>query len=81
MRGLTKEELEPLKNLLEELSVFVKELHIEEIPYFSRFIENMKNNLEICRLVHYEDWEQMNHLLKKETGSSGKSNIDRNTGF
>ncbi|MBU3875524.1 hypothetical protein HGO97_006835 [Faecalicatena sp. AGMB00832] len=75
MRGLTKEELEPLKNLLEELSVFVKELHIEEIPYFSRFIENMKNNLEICRLVHYEDWEQMNHLLKRDWSAANQTLI------
>lgn len=66
MGSLTREELEPLRNLLEELSDFTRGLHIEEIPYFSRFIENMKNNLEICRLVQYEGWEQMNHLLRRD---------------
>ncbi len=64
--SLKREELEPLRNLLEEFLDFVKGLHIEEIPYFSRFIENMNNNLEICRLVQYEGWEQMNQLLKRD---------------
>ena len=73
MNSLARDELEPLKNLLEELLAFVKDLHIEEIPYFSRFIENMKNNLEICHLVHYENWEQMNHLLKRDWSAANQT--------
>ena len=59
MTSLDREELVPLKECLDELLDFIRELQIEEIPYFYRCLENMKYNLEICFLVRYEGWEQM----------------------
>jgi hypothetical protein len=66
MRSLEREELVPLKRCLVDLLDFVKELPVEEIPYFYKCIENMKHNLEICFLVQYEGWEQMEWILKRD---------------
>mgnify|MGYP000987232924 FL=1 len=63
MDGLYKSELVPLRKCLEE---FIQGLKVEEIPYFYRFIENMKYNLEICCLVQYEGWEQLEKILKRD---------------
>lgn len=66
MQNLLREDLYPLKLCIEELLEFVQGLHMEEQPYFCRFIENMHNNLEICGLVHYEGWEQMEKILRRD---------------
>ncbi len=66
MRSLEREELVPLKRCLVDLLDFVKELQIDEIPYFYKCIENMKHNLEICFLVQYEGWEQIERILKRD---------------
>lgn len=66
MGNLMREDLEPLKKRLQELSEFLYALHVEELPYFHRFIENMKNNLEICFLVQYDGWEDLEHILRRD---------------
>lgn len=57
MKSLDREDLVPLRKCLDELLDFIRELQMEEIPYFYRCLENMKYNLEICFLVQYEGWE------------------------
>ncbi|MGC4017930.1 MAG: hypothetical protein QM793_00945 [Muricomes sp.] len=66
MRSLEKEELVPLGKCVEELLQFVHGLHMEETPYFYRLVQNMKYNLEICFLVRYDGWEQMEQILKRD---------------
>lgn len=66
MKSLAREDLVPLGKCLDELLDFVHGLQVEEIPYFYKYIENMKNNLEICFLVHYEGWEQIELLLRRD---------------
>lgn len=64
--SLFRDQLVPLKECLEELLEFIQELKVEEIPYFYRSIENMKYNLEICCLVQYEGWEQLESILIRD---------------
>lgn len=66
MSSLKRDDLGTLRKLLIELLDFIEGLCVEESPYFSRFIENMKNNLEICYFVQYDGWEQMEYLLKRD---------------
>lgn len=64
--SLFRDQLVPLKECLEELLEFIQGLKVEEIPYFYRSIENMKYNLEICCLVQYEGWEQLESILIRD---------------
>ena len=66
MKSLAKEELVPLTKCLDELLSFIRGLQVEEIPYFYRFLENMRYNLEICFLVQYEGWEQIEQILRRD---------------
>ena len=59
MKSLDREDLVPLRKCLDELLDFIRELQMEEIP-------NMKYNLEICCLVQYEGWEQMEQILIRD---------------
>lgn len=70
MKSLEREELVPLRRCLEELLEFIQGLQVEEIPYFYKSVENMKHNLEICFLVKYEGWEQMERILKRDWRSA-----------
>lgn len=64
--NLYRNELIPLRVCLEELLEFTQGLKNEETLYFYRFIENMKYNLEICCMVPYEGWEQLDRILKRD---------------
>ena len=66
MKSLDREDLVPLRKCLDELLDFIRELQMEEIPYFYRCLENMKYNLEIFFLVQYEGWEQMEQILIRD---------------
>lgn len=66
MSSLKRGDLEPLGEILQELTEFICGLHVEEIPYFVKFIECMRYNLEICLLVQYEDWEQLDYILRRD---------------
>lgn len=66
MNSLKREELEPLRKILKELSDFIRSSYLGETPYFFRFIENMHNNLEICILIQYEEWERLESLLIRD---------------
>ena len=43
-----KNNLEPLKDALEELADFVRKMDPAEYSYFYRLVERMGNNIEIC---------------------------------
>lgn len=75
MNSLKREDLEPLKKLLKELSDFICSSYFGEIPYFFRFIENMYNNLEICILVQYDDWERLESLLARDWSAANQTFI------
>lgn len=66
MRELQKEELVPLRDCLDELLDFIQELGMSNVPYFCKFVERMKDNLEICILVQYEGWERIEHILRRD---------------
>ena len=42
-----REELWNLRNVLERLLDFIQEIEAEELPYFYRCFDTMKNNIEI----------------------------------
>lgn len=75
MTSLDREELVPLKESLDELLDFIRELQMEEIPYFYRCLENMKYNLETCFLVQYEGWEQMEQILLRDWSAANHAQI------
>ena len=58
MKSLDREDLVPLRKCLDELLDFIHELQMEELPYYY--------NLEICFLVQYEGWEQMEQILVRD---------------
>ena len=47
MRTFTKEELKTLRLSITELLEFVRCVKWKDEPYFYRFLDNMKNNIEI----------------------------------
>ncbi len=66
MGRLMKKNLEPLKKALSELSGFIQKLDQTEYSYFYRQIERMENNVEICILVRYDGWEQLEGILLRD---------------
>lgn len=75
MNSLKREDLEPLRKHLKDLSEFICSSYIREVPYFFRFIENMYNNLEICVLVQYEGWERIESLLIRDWSAANQTLI------
>lgn len=61
-----KNNLEPLKDALEELADFVREMDPAEYSYFYRLVERMGNNIEICMLVREDRWEKLENILKRD---------------
>lgn len=66
MRILAQDDLRNLRKYLDDLLKFVIRLHTEDIPYFLKYVENMKNNLDICMLVNYEGQEQIGQILRRD---------------
>lgn len=66
MKSLRKNELVPLRDCLNELLDFFQELKIKETPYFLKYVERMKYNLEICIIVQYVEWEKIEQILKRD---------------
>ena len=66
------EELISLRNSLNTLMSLVNELHLEERPYFLRFLDRMKNNIEtgICMVrmerMRPEDWMYLEEILRRD---------------
>lgn len=61
-----KNNLEPLKDALEELADFVRKMDPAEYSYFYRLVERMGNNIEICMLVREDRWEKLENILKRD---------------
>lgn len=65
-------ELVKLRNSLDALMNGVKELHLEEKPYFYRFLDHMKNNIEICICMERAhqmkkgDWDCLDEILRRD---------------
>lgn len=66
MKSLKQEEFVPLKCNLEELLDFICELEVREVPYFQRYLERMRDNIELCILVQYESWEKLELILRRD---------------
>lgn len=74
MRTFTKEELKTLRLSITELLEFVRCVKWKDEPYFYRFLDNMKNNIEIylytqsgevgllCEILS-RDWQAANNRL------------------
>lgn len=66
------EELLRLKNSLNTLTNLVKELHLEEKPYFLKLLDRMKTNIEtyICiekmQKTELEDEEYLEAILRRD---------------
>ena len=66
MSKLKEDQLIPLRDALNELMDFVKEFQWKEIPYFYRFLDYMKNNIEFCVCTHSDDMEQLEEILLRD---------------
>lgn len=66
MEKLSKEELVLLEMSVEKILIFLHRIHMKEKPYFLKHIENMKNNMEICFILDFDGWEQLEGLLKRD---------------
>lgn len=66
MSKLREEQLIPLRDALNELMEFVKGFQWKEIPYFYRFLDYMKNNIELCVCTHSDDMEQLEAILLRD---------------
>ena len=66
MAKLRQEELIPLRDALNALMKFVRELQWKEIPYFYRFLDYMKNNIEFCVCTHSDDLEHLEEILLRD---------------
>lgn len=69
MSKLRKQNLEPLREALQELTDFVRNMDQAEYSYFYRQVERMGNNVEICILVRYDGWEQLERILLRDWNS------------
>ncbi|MBU3839576.1 MAG: hypothetical protein IAA25_00995 [Candidatus Ruminococcus intestinipullorum] len=66
MRILLKKDLVPFKDALYELEEFLLQMDQTEYHYFYRQIERMKNNVEICMLIRYVDWDKLEEILLRD---------------
>ena len=67
-----REELWNLRNVLERLLDFIQEIEAEELPYFYRCFDTMKNNIEIFFCVGCEDIEDLFPVLERDWKASHK---------
>lgn len=54
-KSLEKEQLVPLRDALNDLIRFLRQWKDSNIPYFSRYLQYMKDNIEIC-MYSQDDW-------------------------
>lgn len=65
-----KEELEHLRQELEQLMEFVRGMEAGELPYFYRYFDTMKNNIEIFFHIGGEDIEDFLPVLERDWKAS-----------
>ena len=66
MKSVSKEDLVPLLNIIEELETFLESLRLNQMPYFVRFLDRMKYNLMTCITIGYLEWENIDVTLKRD---------------
>lgn len=65
-----REELEDLREELEKLMEFVRGMEQGELPYFYRYFDTMKNNIEIFSHIDGEDIEGFLPVLARDWKAS-----------
>ena len=65
-----REELENLREELEELMDFIRNMETGDLPYFYRYFDAMKNNIEIFFWVGEEDTEDIIPVLERDWEAS-----------
>lgn len=63
-------ELEDLQKKLEKLMDFVRDIEEGELPYFYRYFDTMKNNIELFFRTGGEDTEDIIPLLERDWKAS-----------
>ena len=66
MKGVSKEDFVKLLNIIEDLEDFLESLALNQTPYFVRFLEQMKCNLKTCITIGYQDWENIDRVIKRD---------------
>lgn len=66
MRVPRKDELVLLRNALKEMLVFLEKNKKVKRPYFFRFLDAMKNNIEIGMYFKLEDTEGLGEVLVRD---------------
>lgn len=65
-----REELEDLRDELEKLMDFVRNMENGNLPYFYRYFDAMKNNIEIFFRIGEEDTEDIIPVLERDWKAS-----------
>lgn len=66
MKELRKEELNSLKNVLEDLQKFIRNKEKKKLPYYYVQFDNMINNIEICLQSEELDTSLISHILFRD---------------
>ena len=56
---MSRRDLMVLRLALIRLLDFLQEVRKDKPPYFCKLLHTMVNNIEICALSNYEDWERL----------------------
>lgn len=65
-----REELRDLKDNLYHLTEFIREMERDELPYFCRYFDTMKNNIELFFCMGCDDIEDLYPLLERDWKAS-----------
>ena len=65
-----REELEDLREVLEKLMEFIWGMEKGELPYFYRYFDTMKNNIEIFFWIGEQDMEDIISVLERDWKAS-----------
>ncbi len=66
MKILKEEELVPLRNALEEVQKFIREIETKTVPYYYLQFDNMINNIEIYIQTDEQDMRHLNKVLLRD---------------
>ena len=65
-----KEELKNLRDELEKMTDFIAVMEKGQLPYFYRYFDTMKNNIEIFICVGSDDTEDIVSILERDWKAS-----------
>jgi len=77
MRVLSTEEMKCLKESLSKMMAFLKRMEKHRKPHFSRYLEAMKNNIEIAERTEDKDMDKLSAVLYRDWAAAN----DRYTGI